>query len=180
MDNLSLYININSSIEMNYETWETSSLSKLVEVFLYPNTTHLDEVIEIEAIISSRGISKKDYAFVQVIDWSIEITPLIEAMRDEFIIYLSNNHLNFKINKSTVWEGFGNTPRILIVEHYLFKSAYWEMELARHVTIAPHDWVEVYLRPRNSLSPNWSGNINSWSSGNYTILEIEPPDEIIR
>ena len=133
MANLSLLINTNTSLEMKYEIWENTPLNKVIEVFLYPNITHLDKVIEIEATVSSRGISKKEYAIVQIINWTIEITPLIKAMRDEFVIYLSNNHSNFKINGSTVWEGFGNTPQRLVVEHYLFKSAFWEMELARHV-----------------------------------------------
>ena len=180
MSNLSLQINTNISIEMKYVVWDNSPLNKLVEVFLSPYVSHLDNLIEIEATVSSGEITKKDYAIIQVINWTIEISPEIEAMRDEFINYLSINHTNFKINESTVWEWLGNPPQILVVEHYLFKSPYWEMELRRHATIAPHDWVKVYLRPRSSLFPNWSATINSWSSGNHTIIEEDPPDEIFR
>jgi len=180
MSNLSLQLNTNRSIEIEYEIWENSPLNKLVEVFLSPNSSHIHNLIEIEATVSCGGITKKDYAIVQVINWTIVIDPEVQVMRDKFIHYLSNNHTNFKINGSTKWEGLGNAPQILVVEHYLFKSAYWEMELARHITIAPNDWVEIYLRPRSSLFPNWSGRINSWSSGNHSIVEIEPPDEIRR
>jgi len=180
MSNLSLNININTSIEMKYEIWENSPLIKVVEVFLYPNFTHLNSVIEIEAIVYSGGISKKAITTVQVVDWILDMPPEIESMRDEFVSYLSSNHTNFKINESTIWEELGRAPQILVVEHYLFKSAYWEMELAKHATIAPHDWVKIYLRSRSSLYPNWSGKISSWSSGNHTIFEIEPPDEIFR
>jgi len=180
MSNLSISIKTNSSIELDYRIWENDNLRKVVEVFLYPNVTHLDNIIEIEATAYSGGISRKDFSKVQVVPWTIEISPTIEAMRDEFVTYLSNNHTNFKISGSTVWEGFGNAPQILVVEHYLFKSAFWEMELKRHVTIAPHDWVSVYLRPRSIISPNWSGTINSWSSGNHTVIETEPPNEIYR
>ncbi|MFW9999286.1 MAG: hypothetical protein ACFE88_04150 [Candidatus Hermodarchaeota archaeon] len=101
-------------------------------------------------------------------------------MRDAFVSYLSINHPHFEINENTSWDGFGNSPQILIVEHFLFKSAFWEMELARHVMIAPYDGVTICLRPRFSLFPNWSGTINSWSSGNHIIIEIEPPDKIFR
>ncbi len=180
MSNLSISIKTNSSIEWEYKIWENENLRKVVEVFIYPNITHLENTIEIEATAYSEEISKKDYSKVQVVNWTIEISPTIKAMRDEFVAYLSNNHINFKINGSTVWEGFGNAPQILVVEHYLFKSAFWEMELQRHVTIYPHDWVSVYLRPRSMISPYWSGSINSWSSGNHTVIETEPPNEIYR
>ncbi len=180
MSNLSLHVHANSSIDMELEIWDNSHLSKVVEVFLYPNITHLNSVIEIEANITSGDFSKINYAYVRVIDWTVEITPEIITMRDEFVNYLSTNHTNFKINESTIWDDLGSAAQILVVEHYLFRSTHWEMELARHATIAPHDWVKIYLRPRSSLFPNWSGQISSWSSGNYTVTEIEPPDEIYR
>jgi hypothetical protein len=180
MSNISLNIETNSSIDMELEIWDNSPVNKVVEVFLHPNNTHLNTVIEIEANISSGHISNVDYANVRVIDWTVDISPEIIAMREEFVDYLSSNHTKFGINESTMWEEFGNAPQILVVEHYLFRSAYWEMELARHATIAPHDWVEIYLRPRSSLFPNWSGHINSWSSGNHTIIEVDPPYEIYR
>ncbi len=180
MSNLSISIETNISIELEYDIWENSQLGKVAEIFLYPNITHLDQMIEVEATASSNDLSYKDYATIDIINWSSDISPLVEAMRDEFVSYLTNNHPEFKINESIVWEGFGNSPQILVVEHYLFKSEFWEMELARHVMIAPHDWVTIYLRSRSSLFPSWSGIINSWSSGNHTIIEIEPPENIFR
>ncbi len=180
MSNLSLQISTNMSIEMDYKVWENSQVDKLIEVFISPNISHVDSFIEIKASASSRGIVKEEYAILQVINWTIEISQEIEVMRDEFVTYLSTNHTNYKINETTVWEFLGNPPQILVVEHYLFKSHYWEMELSRHATIAPHDWVKVYLRPRSSLFPNWSATINSWSSGNHTVIEEDPPDEIFR
>ncbi len=178
--NLSLSIITNISIDLEYKIWNNGQLERIVEIFLYPNIAHLNQMIEVEAIASSNNISDKDYAIIDIINWSSDILPLIKSMRDEFVSYLSSNHPEFKINESTVWEGFGNSPQILVVEHYLFKSDFWEMELARHVMIAPNDWVTIYLRPRSSLFPNWSGTINSWSSGNHTIIEIEPPEKIFR
>lgn len=53
-------------------------------------------------------------------------------------------------------------------------------EIGRHITIAPNHWVEFYLRPRSSLYPSWYGKINSWSSRNHSVVEIESPDEISR
>ncbi|MFX1377721.1 MAG: hypothetical protein ACFFA4_01385 [Promethearchaeota archaeon] len=180
MSNLTFQINFNIFIKMKYEVWENSPQNKLIEIFLFPNITHIDNLIEIEAAVHSEGISKKEYAFVEVINWTMYISPEIIAMRNAFVNYLSKNQTRFKINETTQWEWLGNPPQILVVEHYLFKSIYWEMELNRHVMIAPDDWVKVYLRPRSSLFPNWSGRINSWSSGNHTVIEEDPPNEIFR
>jgi hypothetical protein len=180
MDNLSLSIITNRSIKIDYEIWDNTPLRKIIEIFIYPNITHLDSYIQLEVNASSTNISRLEYALVHVINWTPNLSPLIESMRDVFVNYLNVSHPNFKINETVIWDGFGNSPQILIVEHYLFKSTFWEMELARHVTIAPHDWVRIYLRPRNSLFPNWSGIIESWSSGNHTVIEIEPPNEIFR
>jgi hypothetical protein len=101
-------------------------------------------------------------------------------MRDAFVSYFSSNKSSFGINETTIWDGFDNAPQILIVEHYLFRSEFWEMALSRHVMIAPHDWVRVYVRPRNQTAPIWSGIIESWSSGNYNVSEIDPPSSIYR
>jgi hypothetical protein len=180
MSNLSFTIETNVTIDFDYNIWNNTPAEKLIEIFLYPNITHLDNFILVEVNAVSGVNSKTENAVIYVIDWTSNLSPLIESMRDTFVNYFSTNHSNFNINVSTIWNGFGNSPQILIVEHYLFKSAFWEMELSRHVTIAPHDWVTVYLRPRFSLIPNWSGTINSWSSGNHTINEIDPPEEIFR
>jgi len=180
MSNLSINIDTNSSIDRELEIWDNSPLSKVVEVFLYPNVTHLNTFIEVKVNVSSGRIFKLDYATIRVIDWVLDIPPIINTMRDKFVNYLSTHHANFGINGSTVWKKLGSAAQILVVEHYLFKSTYWEMELKRHATIAPHDWVEIYLRPRSSLFPNWSGHIDSWSSGNHTVIEIQPPDVVYR
>ncbi|MFX0005315.1 MAG: hypothetical protein ACFFA7_08475 [Promethearchaeota archaeon] len=42
------------------------------------------------------------------------------------------------------------------------------------------DRVEIYLRLRLSLFPNWPGHINSWSSGDYRIIEVDSPTKIYR
>ena len=180
MKNLSLSIITNNSIKIEYQMWDNSPLRKIVEIFLYPNISHLNNFIQINVNASSKSIYQLDFAILQIINWTSNLSPLIESMRDVFVSYLDLNNPGLEINASTTWEGIGNAPQILVVEHYLFKSKFWEMELSRHVMIAPYDWVTIYLRPRSILSPNWSGTINSWSSGNHTIIEIEPPNEIFR
>ena len=175
-----LKIDINTTIDYDNKTWFNTEKNGLVEIFLYPNQTHLEKSLEVNLTVTNNEISKSCTSIVSVVNWTIEVTTEILEMQDEFILFLENNYPSFNINGSTSWESFGNAPMILIVSHYLFKSECWEMELARHVTIAPHDWVKIYLRPRNSTQPLWYGIINSWNSGNHTIEVIDPPEEIFR
>ncbi|NHJ41108.1 MAG: hypothetical protein FK731_13840 [Asgard group archaeon] len=179
--NLKIELDTNSSIEYDLKYWGKYFDSNLIEIFLYPNQTHLDYTIEVSLTISGSEIGiTRNSAIVKVVNWTSSVTSEIIEMRDRFVEYLEENCTSFQINESTSWESFGTTPMILIVEHYLFKSEYWEMEVSRHVMIQPHDWVKVYLRPRRSTSPVWCGIITSWGSGNYTIDEIEPPEQIFR
>jgi len=153
---------------------------KVLELFVKPNSTHLNHDIEIKLVCVDNNINIEGFATIKIIDWASKNITEVEIMRDAFVSYFSSNQSSFGINETIVWDGFDNAPQILIVEHYLFRSAFWELALSRHVMIAPHDWVRVYLRPRNQISPLWSGIIESWSSGNYNISETDPPSSIYR
>lgn len=59
MSNLFLQLNTNVSIKMDYEMWENYLLNKHVEFFLSPKSSHIDNIIEIKATISTGGITKK-------------------------------------------------------------------------------------------------------------------------
>ncbi|MFX0011156.1 MAG: hypothetical protein ACFE9R_12630 [Candidatus Hermodarchaeota archaeon] len=170
----------NESISLDYTLWDNTPKNKVLEIFIVPNSTHLNHKIEIEARVSNNNTIIKNSAFVEIINWTQSNISEVIGMRDVFISHFSLNEPTFNINESTIWEGFDNAPQILIVEHYLFRSEFWEMELSRHVMIAPYDWVKVYLRPRNQIKPIWEGIITSWSSGNHTIIETDPPPMIYR
>ncbi len=180
LENLSITVQTNETIDLEYKVWNNAPTKKILEVFINPNSTHLNNIIEVEAIVSNPNAMIKGSAIVEVIDWFAKNISEVVGMRDEFISYLSVNKPSFGINESIIWDSFDNAPQILVVEHYLFRSEFWEMELSRHVMIAPHDWVQVYIRPRNQCCPIWAGIIESWSSENHTVIEIEPPSGIYR
>ncbi|MFX0010854.1 MAG: hypothetical protein ACFE9R_11095 [Candidatus Hermodarchaeota archaeon] len=179
-DNYSIIIEPNESIYIDYKPWDNQDNYKVLELFVKPNSSHLNHIIEINLEIIDNEIALENSAIVEVIDWGTKNITEVEGMRDAFVSYLSSNKSSFGINESISWEGFDNAPQILIVEHYLFRSINWELALSRHVMIAPHDWVRVYLRPRNQITPIWAGIIESWSSINHTITELEPPPTIYR
>ncbi|MBI4932423.1 MAG: hypothetical protein HY828_01010 [Actinobacteria bacterium] len=80
----------------------------------------------------------------------------------------------------------GGTPvaGLLVVSHYAWFTDTYEITVAWHIMIAPDDFAELYLRPRDSLVPPLAYRINSWSTalagGEYTFTEVDPPAEVTR
>lgn len=50
--------------------------------------------------------------------------------------------------------------------------------------VAPDDWAELYLRPRDSLTPTRAFRLSSWSTalggGRVEITDVAPPAEVVR
>ena len=87
---------------------------------------------------------------------------------------------------ATAGELIGGTPvaNLLVVTHYAWFTDEYEIGLAWHVMVAPDDWAELYIRPRNELTPSAAYKLGSWSTalggGEFTITEIDPPVEVTR
>jgi hypothetical protein len=72
------------------------------------------------------------------------------------------------------------SPVWLVVSHYLFFSAEWEMHLSWHVMIAPDDWSRIELRRRFiETKPSLAFEIASVSAGSES-RSTAPPDELWR
>ena len=96
-----------------------------------------------------------------------------------FIAWLAANRPELKITPQTTWAGVP-APWVLIVEHHLFFSTDWELDLSWHVMIAPDDWSRIALRHRSTeLTPSLAFQIDS-VSGATTPHEIQPPDAVWR
>lgn len=177
---LTFNIETNTSIDLDWQLWNNSVSSRFLEIFLYPSIIHIDLDIEVKVTANVGKLIASDVAIVSVVNWTFGEPSYPETLIEPFISYLSVNKTTYQIDESTSWEGIWSGIEILIVQHYLFKSDQWEMEVSWHVMVTPHDWVKIYLRKRFELNPIWAGMIESWSSGNYTILDIEPPEEVYR
>ena len=87
---------------------------------------------------------------------------------------------------ATVEELGSGTPvaGLLVVSHYAWFSDEYEVGLGWHIMVAPDDWAELYLRPRDELTPTRAFRLDSWSTalagGPFTITEIDPPPEVTR
>ena len=82
-----------------------------------------------------------------------------------FVAWLEANHPELGITADTAWDGSLGSW-VLIVEHYQYVSADWELGLAWHVMIAPDDWARIYLRHRwSETEPSMAFEISSFSTG---------------
>lgn len=74
--------------------------------------------------------------------------------------------------------------RLLVVSHYAWFTEEVEVGLSWHIMVAPDDWAELYVRPRDAARPTAAFRLSSWSTalsgGEVTIETIEPPVEVTR
>lgn len=174
-------VDTNTSVFMEYNVISVGNSNYVVDIFLYPENSHLNSDIEIHlSARTTHSIKTRSSINVKVIEWFCSLPTDVLDIRDFFIEFIEQNTTLSNVNSSTEWSFCGNAPQILVVEHYLFRSLFWEMEISKHVMIPPYDWVQVYLRPRNQITPIWSAKIDSLTLDNTSIYEIEPPTEIFR
>ena len=73
---------------------------------------------------------------------------------------------------------------LLVVSHYAWFTDEYEIGLAWHIMIAPDDFAELYLRPRDEAAPTMAFRIDTWSTalagGDFTFSEVDPPAEVTR
>lgn len=101
-------------------------------------------------------------------------------IRDRFTPWLAEHHPELGITPDTSWSGTIVTPYWLIVSHYLFFSPEWEMHVAWHIMIPPHDWRRIDLRHRwDETRPSYAFEISSWAA-NDEPKPIDPPEAIWR
>jgi len=104
-----------------------------------PDCTHLsyiDETLVLE---------------VEMFGWTSENLNEAVIKRDELIDWLEVEHPEFGTFSGEDWFAYVTYPAHLIVEHWTFLYEKWEMRICYHVTIPPHNWSKVWLRPRGEV-----------------------------
>lgn len=150
------------------------------EVTIVPAPVTADEVLVDVSIAGTRGevVRTQDRTLTVVPgqdDWAADAAAHLAP----FISWLETNRPDLGITAQTEWAG---TPGswVLIVNHYLYFSAEWELDIEWHVMIPPDDWSRIYLRKRFSeVAPSVAFEISS-VSGATAPHEIEPPDAMWR
>lgn len=101
-----------------------------------------------------------------------------------FLPWLAEQHPEMGIGPDSELDGMLVAPRLLVVSHYAFFNQEYEIGLAWHVMVAPDDWSDIYIRPRDELQPTAAYRLSSWttalSGGDYEITPAEVPVEVMR
>ena len=109
---------------------------------------------------------------VRIVDWSATPGSTPMDMLAPFLAWLGSEHPEVGNVLRLPAYCYGTYPEILIVEHWTFLSAEWEIRLCFHVMIPPDDWSMLMLRRTGTVTPLLAARRES----NGEITEI-PVDE---
>jgi hypothetical protein len=110
-----------------------------------------------------------------------QLAPAAAEVRDLFIPWLAANRPDLGISGATQWQGTIVSPHILVVSHYLYFSADWEMHVWWHIMIPPYDWARIELRRRFvEMVPSLAFEIPSRSATLPAVHQIEPEGTLWR
>lgn len=145
----------------------------------------VDEVDATLTVTATRGdVEHIDERQVFVMPGEDDREPIARDLLAVFAEWLEQNQPALGIAPETVFEGGLVAPRLLVVSHYLFENDEYELGISWHIMVPPDDWSELYIRPKDSLTPARAFRLSSWSTalsgGNVEFTEVEPPAEIVR
>ena len=141
---------------------------------------------QMEIVVTGRrdGLEATASRSATVFDWEDDRGPYARTLLDLFTAWLAENRPELGITPATVFDGSMIAPGLLIVSHYLFLSDEWEVGLSWHVMTPPHDWADIYLRPRDELLPTLAFRLSSQDAalaeGRVEIAPTTVPEEVLR
>lgn len=136
-------------------------------------------------ITATRGsvVHEHEVATV-VVPWEDSLAITASEILALYRPWLAETHPELGIESDTELDGTFVAPNLLVVSHYAFFNEDWEVGVAWHIMTAPDDWAEIYLRPRDEISPSTAFRLNSWSTalggGAFEIEEVPAPDQVVR
>jgi hypothetical protein len=158
---------------------------ELAEVTLVADPLSGDEVPIELTVTATRGTVVREHKLMTVVmPWEDTEASTASEILDEFLPWLAENHPDLGISSAVDFDSVLVAPRLLVVTHRAFFSEDWEIGLSWHIMVAPQDWAQIYLRPRDQMTPTEAFELSSWSTalggGAYEIREIPPPEEVVR
>lgn len=150
------------------------------EVTVVPKDCTCDSTqVGVEIVAIRDGVRQAETRTMELVsgtdDWAADAATHLAP----FIEWLATNRPDLGITDATTWEG---TPGswVLVVNHYLYFSADWELDLEWHVMIPPDDWSRIVLRKRwTEVAPSVAFEISS-VAGKAEPKETDPPDAVWR
>ncbi len=149
------------------------------EVWLMPDPVTENGIVKVEFRAERAGVTKTETRSIIVWPMADERAADAKPYFEMWSAWLAAKHPELGITAATKWDPtFVST--FLVVSHYAYYSADWEMKVSWHNMIPPNDWTEVYLRHRGTESkPSLAFRIDS-VKGKTEAHSVTPPDAIMR
>lgn len=155
-----------------------------VTVTAQPVAEPNEEEITLTITASRDGVTQTATRSIIVVPGEDDREETAREIAAHFLDWLAAEHPEMGLDASTELDGTLVAPRLLVVSHYLFEGAEYELGLSWHIMVAPDDWAELYIRPLDEFSPTQAFRLSSWSTaldgGAIEFTEVEPPAEVVR
>lgn len=143
-----------------------------------------EEEITLTITASRDGVTRTATRTIIVVPGEDDREETAREIAAHFLDWLATEHPEMGLDASTELDGTLVAPRLLVVSHYLFEGAEYELGLSWHIMVAPDDWAELYIRPLDEFFPTRAFRLSSWSAaidgGAIEFTEVEPPAEVVR
>jgi hypothetical protein len=144
-----------------------------------------DEETLAVTVTGRRGPVEEQLAITTyVVPFTDELESTALDIAEVFLNGLQDGAVALPEDRSGLTGGTTVASRLLVVSHYAWFTDELEVGLSWHIMVAPDDWAELYVRPRDQARPTAAYRLSSWSTalagGEFTIAEIPPPVEVTR
>lgn len=153
-----------------------SPQSPVAEITIMPERTIPVGLHTITLLAANAGFSGKLILTVNTVNWwATEKSHAVQKM-EPFAAWLEENYPDLGNFSERGWYIYATYPGILVVEHWTFLDAEWEMRVCFHVMIPPYDWSKMLLRKRGEWEPTLAamqetdGTIHQIPIADYPIM----------
>jgi hypothetical protein len=149
------------------------------EVWVVPDAATTETTASVTITATRAGVTKTIERSLPIFPMADERAADAQPYFEHWVAWLTAEHPELGITDDTVWEPeFVST--LLVVSHYSYWSADWELTLAWHVMMPPDDWSEIHLRHRGTESaPSLAFRMDSWTNKTEPHA-VEPPEVVVR
>lgn len=149
------------------------------EVWVVPAASTIETTATVDITATRGTVKHTEHRSIAIMPMDDGRAADAQPHFERWLTWLIANQPELGITADTPWEPtFVST--FLVVSHYAYWSDEWEMVVAWHNMIPPHDWSEIYLRRRDTeLRPSLAFHIDSVAGGTEPH-PVEPPSEVLR
>jgi hypothetical protein len=154
--NVSLAIEADTRLHASINKISLNAKDTVVELTIHPDT--LIEIKNYPITLNSihNKVEKKKYLNVQIYDWQGNYNEESNLKLNNFKDWLLAKDSKYSALFDSPKQIYMTYPEILIVEHWTYLFADYELRFCFHVMIPPNDWSRIQVRKRGSVEPELS------------------------